>query len=627
MPLRHVILDKTYRSAWSRTLQLWKPLAMWTLLVWIMFTIILVPITTALVYFGFIRGDRLVISNEEILTFFLTPTGITFLLLIGGLTIITSIIRFSGIFHIVTCEMERKSITVKELAIETVSSIPGMFRLSIFSILLVLLAGAIFSFGLGIIYWIFLSGQDINYYLSVQPPEWTHSLIAGGVWLLLSGGTVLYIFGRISLALPAFLNSNITIRQAIQISWKKMGDQSVKLLKMLGFTLFGWFLILMITESILLTFTLFITDQASLWITHPRAVTSIAGTYIIISQATSSVIGFFGFSFISVLLTKFYHEDSDLKRIAPPAPDFTDLRMALGNKFEKAYTPVRVFVALFILLISGLGTGAYLTAQIPAATEIKILAHRSGPPPAPENTLAALELSIEQGADIAEIDVMRTANGTVVVFHDRDMMRMARDPRRISDVTFSEIASLAQLPAGDFPPSERRIATLQEMLIRGKGKIEFMIELKYYDFDPLLADEVVRIIKETEMENDVTIACLQIDPLQTLWRAGVEIPTGYISAISIGNLARLPVEYVAVQNQQIDGRLIRNARQNNIEVYAWTVNTPERVAEMINLGIDGIITDYPEMARKVADEMSELTLPERLLLNITGWQSHPDNKK
>jgi len=399
-----------------------------------------------------------------------------------------------------------------------------------------------------------------------------------------------------------------------------MGDRSVKLLKMIGGTFAVWFLLLMITEATLLSITVFTIDQVSVWVEHPRAVTSIAGLYFITSQLMTSIIGFFGFSFITVLLTKFYHEDSGLKQAAPPAPNLSELKGKVSRNFDKVYTPVRAGLLILLLLTAGLGTGAYLATNIPATDEVKILAHRTGPPPAPENTLAALELAIEQGADIAEIDVMRTSDGTVVVFHDRDMMRMARDPRRIEDVTYAEIAGLAQIPDGGFPPEERHIATLEELLLRGKDRIGFMIELKYYDYDPQLADEVIRIIQETGMEEQVSIASLQLEPLRELIRSGIDIETGYISAISIGNLARLPVQYIAVQHQQINGAMIRSAREYDIEVYAWTVNSPELVAAMINLGVDGIITDFPEMAGEVARSVQELTLPERLLLNITGWQ-------
>ena len=620
MPLRQIFLDKTYRSAWSRTFQLWKPLAVWTLLVWLIFTLLIVPATLALIHFGLIRGDRLVVSNEEILNFLLTPTGISFVLLVGSTVIIASIIRFAGIFQIVTCHMKRLPITVKELAVQTAPTIPRMFRLSLFSILLGLFVALFLLLGVAVVYGIFLAGQDINYYLTVQPPEWTYALISGGIWLLFSGAIALYVLGRISIALPTFLDCNITIREAIRRSWAIMGDRSVKLLKLIGGTGVIWFLLLMITEATLLAITVFTIDQVSEWVEHPRAITSIAGLYFITSQLMKSVIGFFGFSFITVLLTKFYHEESGLKQNAPPAPNFSELKAKVSRNFDRVYTPVRAGLLVVILLSAGLGAGAYLSTNIPTADEVKILAHRTGPPPAPENTLAALELAIEQGADIAEIDVMQTTDGTVVVFHDRDMMRMARDPRRIENVTYAEIAGLAQIPDGGFPPEERRIATLEEMLLRGKDQIGFMIELKYYDFDPQLAGEVIRIIQETGMEEQVSIASLQIDPLRDLQRTGTNIDTGYISAISIGNLVRLPVQYIAVQHQQINGAMIRSAREYDIEVYAWTVNSPERVAAMINLGVDGIITDSPEMAGEVASSVQELTLPERLLLNITGWQ-------
>ncbi|WP_147303467.1 glycerophosphodiester phosphodiesterase family protein [Rhodohalobacter sp. SW132] len=624
MPLRHILLDTKYRSAWRRTLQLWKPLAIWTIVVWLMVTVLLAPAITTLIYTGFIRGDRLVISNEEILYFLITPSGLIFLFLIGGISVIASIIRYSGIFQIVTCKMKQYPLTVRELTGETIPLLPRLFRLSLIAIGVALAAGIVLIIGFLLIYTVFLSGQDINYYLYEKPPEWTYSLIAGAIWLLICGAAILYVISRLSLALPAFLDRRITIRMAVQSSWHQMGNQSVKLLKMIGITFTIWFLLLILSEALLLSTTILAIEYISGWISHPRAVSSIAGAYLILSQSISAIIGFFGFSFISVLLTKFYHEESGLKKIAPEAPRFTELRAKLTSRINTIFTPVRAAVLILLLLIGGLGMSALLASQIPETDSVKILSHRAGPPPAPENTIAALDLAISQGADIAEIDVMRTADGTVVVFHDRDMMRMAQDPRRISDVTYDKISGIEQLPAGDFSPESRTITTLEEMLLHGKNRIEFMVELKYYGFDPDLANDVVQIIRETGMEDQASIASLQIDPVRELALSNSDLSVGYISAISIGNLARLPVDYIAVQHQQITGSLIRAAHQNEIEVYAWTVNQPEQVAGMINMGVDGIITDFPEMAVRVSEEFSSLSLPERFLLSITGWQSQTD---
>ena len=147
-----------------------------------------------------------------------------------------------------------------------------------------------------------------------------------------------------------------------------------------------------------------------------------------------------------------------------------------------------------------------------------------------------------------------------------------------------------------------------------------MIELKYYGFDPLLAGKVLATIRETGMTEAASIASLHINPISELNATKPELETGYISAISIGTLAQLPVRYIAVQHQQISGQLINNAHEQNIKVYAWTANRPGRIASMINMGVDGIITDFPERAATIANEIRDMTFTERIILTITGWQ-------
>lgn len=620
MAFRHIILDSRYRSAWGRTLQLWKPLAIWTLFVWLMLTIVVVPATTALVHVGLIRGDQLVISNKDILHFIFSPKGAAYLLLLGSLGIITSVVRFAGIFQIVTCQMKNRPITVKEVILQTVPSVPRMFRLAMVSIVLGLLFLIVIASGFGLIYLAFLSGHDINYYLLSQPLEWRNALIAGGVWLLFCFVILVYSFGRMSAALPAFLDCNISIRKAILNSWKTMGHRAVPLLKMVAFTLSAWFILLLLTEAALLAAITFVVEQIPDWLQRSRALASIAGIYFIISQGVRTLLGFLGFSFLSVLITKFYHEDSQLKMNTLPPPGLTELKEKLNRGLERYYTPMRALLFVSTLIAAGLGTGAYLAAEIPAAKDVKILAHRAGPRPAPENTVLALKQAIEIGANAAEIDVMRTADGTVIAFHDRDLMRMANDPRLVRNLTYSEITELGFRHFASQNQRGAQIPTLEEVLVAGQNRIEFMIELKYYWQDPELLDDVLEIVEALGMRDNVAIASQELGRIRNVSAADPTIETGYISALSIGSTARLPVQFIAVQHQQISSSLVRSAIESDMNVYAWTVNQPGRVAELINLGVDGIITDDPEMAIQVKDTIREFSLAERLLLTIIGWQ-------
>jgi len=92
-----------------------------------------------------------------------------------------------------------------------------------------------------------------------------------------------------------------------------------------------------------------------------------------------------------------------------------------------------------------------------------------------------------------------------------------------------------------------------------------------------------------------------------------------VSSVAVGDLSRLPVHFLAVNQTQINSGLVRSAREQNIDMYAWTVNNPDAIVRMINLGVNGIITDFPALAANVLEEMQEMTIAERLMLNLTGW--------
>ena len=128
----------------------------------------------------------------------------------------------------------------------------------------------------------------------------------------------------------------------------------------------------------------------------------------------------------------------------------------------------------------------------------------------PENTLSAFEAAIEVGADFAELDVQETSDGVVVVLHDRDLMRMAGDPRRISDITFAEARKLDL--GRRFSPefAGERIPTLAEVIALARGKIKLQIELKYYGKDRGLAAKVAELIRREDFEDQCEVTSLDV---------------------------------------------------------------------------------------------------------------------
>jgi glycerophosphoryl diester phosphodiesterase len=185
----------------------------------------------------------------------------------------------------------------------------------------------------------------------------------------------------------------------------------------------------------------------------------------------------------------------------------------------------------------------------------------------------------------------------------------------VAEVVYADVAGLVQLPDDGSPPAERRVATLDEFLERARGRIGLMIELKYYGHDPELAPAVVAAVR-ARAGNDVALMSLSVEAVQQLATLAPELPVGYVSAAAVGDLTRLPVQFLAVARPRVTPRLLRTAGERDVEVHAWTVNRASTMAELMDRGVDGLITDDPQLAVRVREEMLGLSLPSRLLLRF-----------
>ncbi|MEX2572676.1 MAG: glycerophosphodiester phosphodiesterase family protein [Balneolaceae bacterium] len=608
--------DPLVRSSWSRMLRLWKPMAAWTLLVWLSVALILAPVTTMVLGLEIFQGNDLVIGNEELLEWLKSPAGISYLIVSGALGLISSVVRFAGIFEIVTEDLNGRSPGLKVTVLRVTRIIPRLFRACLLAVAASMAVLVPFAGGLGLLYYLFLAEHDINFYLVIRPPELYYALSAGAMWSLLWIGGVLYVFGRSVLALPAYLSNDYTLIEAVRKSWFLAKDRTLRLLRLMAFFIAAW-LIARLAMDTLLIFTAsrtlgFVAEYSP----SVRLVVMATAAFVALSLVLGIVIGFFAFSFGSTLLTKFYYEDTNLHGSHLPARRFRRTRTGMADIVEPWLRPQRIIPLVLLAGVVSLIASAYWLDRLPEPRETVIAAHRAGPAPAPENTLSALEQAIEAGADYSEIDVQRTRDGVVVLVHDADLMRVAGVPLVLSETDYGEMDGLVQRPDDGTSPRERRVVTLSDMLQRADGRIRLMIELKYHGFDPLLAEDVVTVIREQEMEDQVAVMSLDLNGLRQFIHLAPDIRTGYISAIAIGDISRTPVDFLAINRQGISSGLIRNARHRNMDVYAWTVNRGDAMAELIEKGVDGLLTDNPALAVLVQKELAEMTVVERLLLRF-----------
>jgi glycerophosphoryl diester phosphodiesterase len=249
---------------------------------------------------------------------------------------------------------------------------------------------------------------------------------------------------------------------------------------------------------------------------------------------------------------------------------------------------------------------------------VTIIAHRGSSKAAPENTIAAVRKAIEDWADWIEIDVQETADGEVVVFHDRDFRRLTGINLKIWEAT---IADLRDIDVGTwFAPEfkDERVPTLSEVLQECKGNIRVKIELKHYGYARQLEQRVARIVEANDMTSDVAVMSLKMDAVRTMMTLRPDWKIGFLMSVSAGNLKNIKADFLAVNGSFINRNLIRSTQKSGKEVYVWTVNEAPTMSNLIGHGIDGIITDRPLLARLVLEQRAEMSVPERLLLELAA---------
>lgn len=268
-----------------------------------------------------------------------------------------------------------------------------------------------------------------------------------------------------------------------------------------------------------------------------------------------------------------------------------------GRRQTAAVFGLLVVIGLFYIF-DMVRSGSAFTDDL--LIETQITAHRGSSRTAPENTLAAMEAAIDELADSAELDVQLTSDGVVVLGHDASLKRVAGVNRAIGSMTLAE---LANLDVGSWFSAEyagERIPTLEEVLELCKGKLELNIELKNIGKNSDLPHKVVELIRDHGMEEQCVITSTSLNYLKDVKEQDPQIQTGYIISAAYGNFySNEAVDFISVRSSFVDTRLVENVHEQGKGVYAWTVNTKSEMERLAMLGVDGIITDQPVLAREI----------------------------
>jgi glycerophosphoryl diester phosphodiesterase len=241
----------------------------------------------------------------------------------------------------------------------------------------------------------------------------------------------------------------------------------------------------------------------------------------------------------------------------------------------------------------------------------RAMAHRGASAEYPENTMPAFLAAQQTGADYLELDVHCTRDGEVVVVHDNDLLRIAGDHRLLREMTMAELETVDA--AFNFSPDGRsqpfrgqgiRVPRLAEVL-KSYSALRFVIEFKPRDAP--IADATLETVRRSKMERRVLFASEHLPPIARIRSLAPQLPTN-LAAVEIaafvqalapgvppytasGDALQIPPEHLGLKLATAE--IVDAAHRSGLEVHVWTINDQLQMQEMLALGVDGIITDYP----------------------------------
>ncbi len=257
-----------------------------------------------------------------------------------------------------------------------------------------------------------------------------------------------------------------------------------------------------------------------------------------------------------------------------------------------------------------------------------VIAHGGGNHLAPSNTLAAFTNAYELGVDVLEFDIHMTKDGHLVSIHDPTVDRTTDGTGRVNEMTLEEVQALDA--AATFKDLNG------EYSFRGKGvyiptvdeifstindpEMLYTIEIKDSN-DPELyqtmSEKLWKLIQHYGLEENVIIAAfdqaiidmvIEVSEGEALVSGGRDEITKFVvfHKLFLNGLYQQNVHALQIPTEDsdinlMDGKLIRGAQNRGMDVHYWTINDPETMKELIEIGADGIMTDRPDLLMELLD--------------------------
>jgi len=560
---------------------------------------------------------RLSITNGEVLSFLFSLRGVLFVLLVGSLTAVSLYIKHAGMILIAWEALGGRPMGALRAVWAVVRRLPGLTLLGSYHVAAHVLLLAPFAVLGVLVYRLAFSSMRV-YFLFLENPaaRW-----AGLAVVSLAIAAVVVLHGAVYLhwvfSLPALLVDDRSVASALAYTHGLLKGTRRRIGAVV---LVLWMVIILFPFALAQGYhslggRVFARLPEEHRLVLPVVLTLMAG-YL----AMSFLAEFLTVSVSSLTITHLY---AHLRRARgdEKVEEMFDSQVEALPMPHGAPSPHPRRIVVFLLLgaVVAVSVAAGILSEFELRDNVKITAHRGSSYRAPENTLAAIRQAMEDGADYAEIDVRLTADGYVILLHDRDLYRVTGIKKNLSDLTYAQVRTLDV--GGWFSPQFRGegVPLLSEAVATAKGRIGLNVELKVESVPRRLAERVVQVLQEHDAAAECIVSSTSLEALEHVRTLDPRIRRGYIVVQSIGEMAALDVDFLSVSARLVTPGLIDAARAAGKEVHVWSVNRPRTMIKFIDMGVDHLITGVPATARGLLDERAALSSEELLFLKVRSW--------
>ena len=576
---------------------------------------LIVPLIALALSLVLFKAGRVAVSNQEILDFLLTPMGGMYLAVLSTTAAILILLEQAGMLTVIGVKLNCETTSSPAGQRDWQSILASFWRISqlgIAKLTLLICAAIPFLMIAGLTYVSLLTEYDIYYYLKMRPPVFWQAVGIGLILLLMSAAVGMFLLVRWLLALPISLFETKAASAALTASHQRVRGARWPIATLLigwGLGTFGLGLLLtgsfrLVVERVLVQFG---RDSIPVLIIMLLMQSALIATISFVSSAT-----------LSLLIYRIYC----LRR--PSSDDANgELSSSPISQSIQSDTPSNALwvrlaasVAVALSVLGPLTLWGVFAERAASRQTVLVTAHRGFAAQAPENTLSAIQRAIDIHADYTEIDVHQTRDGVVVLLHDRDFRRVARDSRRLDQLSFQEAR---EIDVGSWFSAQfagEHVPTLEEAIQLCRGKIRVNIELKVFGRSEALAEAVAKIVKEHAFETNCIVTSLSEEALLHVRRHNTEIPVGIIVGKSIGDLNRMKVEALSVRADHLSDEMIRSAHQQQRQVMVWGIQGEQQINEQLRRGVDNLIASDPQLAIKLRDRWRDACDHERVVIAL-----------